>query len=259
MHAWIVDSEAAVEELLLTDVETNLFLLGLLDTWPAGTWIGLEDHDRLLAVAALLPGLVVPYSLDGAPLELLHPLLAPHRPDTLVGPRATCDALMGAWNATPRIHEQRLYVCTTAQEPRIVVRQATERDVEALVPLTIAMELEDFGRPPRNLEVHALRVRDRALAGRTWVHERDGAIVFLVNEGTRTGLGCQVGGTFVSPAHRGQGLATEGMRAVAHRLLQRHPRVTLHVREANTPAVRAYARAGFRRSTPFRVALYGSD
>jgi hypothetical protein len=40
---------------------------------------------------------------------------------------------------------------------------------------------------------------------------------------------------------------------VCRRLIADVPMVTLHVNEANHPAVRSYEAVGFRRSTPFRL------
>lgn len=116
------------------------------------------------------------------------------------------------------------------------------------------MEVEDLGRSPlSDPEAHEAAVRERIRNGKTWVIERDGRIVFQINVGTATALGCQVGGTWVPRDLRGAGLATAGMRELCRRLLKRHPYVSLHVNEANTPAVRVYENAGFVRSAPYRL------
>lgn len=249
------DAEAAVEELLLEDVVTNLFLLGMLDRWPHGTWYGVGT-ERLDAVALVLPGLMVPFARAGADPSGLIPALARHRADTVVGPRALCDTLITAWDPPLATHDQRLYVVTDATDACPGLRRATAHDQLAVSAMSLAMEAEDLGRPPRSIEVHEARVAERIADGRVWVVERDGALVFMVNVGTDTPHGAQLGGTYVPVKHRGQGLASRAMAAVAARLLTRRPRVTLHVREANTPAVRAYERAGFVASTPYRVALF---
>lgn len=249
------DAEAAVEELLLDDVTTNLFLLGMLDRWPAGTWYGLGD-DRLDAVALVLPGLMVPYAREGVDIEPLIASVCAHRPDTVVGPRALCDQLISGWPAPLATHDQRLYVLQRSEAACEGLRQAVAEDQEDVSAMSLAMEAEDLGRPPRSLEIHEARVADRIRDGRVWVVERAGELVFTVNVGTDTVHGAQLGGTYVPPLHRGRGLASRAMAAVAARLLQERPRVTLHVREANAPAVRAYERAGFEPSTAYRVALF---
>ncbi len=120
------------------------------------------------------------------------------------------------------------------------------------------MEEEDLGRNPRRAyrELHDQSVRDRIRQGKTWVLERNGQIVFQINAGSSvTPIGCQVGGTYVPPEHRGNGYAVVGMRALCRRLLQHNNAVTLHVNEANLPAVRTYERAGFTRAAPFRLVM----
>ena len=79
--------------------------------------------------------------------------------------------------------------------------------------------------------------------------------MFQVNVGATHARGCQVGGTWVPRADRGRGLASAGVAATCRWLLARYPRVTLHVNEANGPAVRVYEKAGFRRDAAFRLII----
>ena len=66
--------------------------------------------------------------------------------------------------------------------------------------------------------------------------------------------GAQLGGTYVWPEDRGRGIATRAVRGLVGTLRSEGlPRVTLHVHEANTPAVRCYVAAGFRPHAPFRL------
>ena len=119
------------------------------------------------------------------------------------------------------------------------------------------MEREDLGIDPRVIEPeeHRKKVKERLTHGRTWVIERGGEYVFMVNVGTQSPMGAQIGGTWVPPENRGAGLATAGVAGVCRHLLNDHPRVTLHVNEANRPAVRCYERVGFRAADPFRLAV----
>jgi len=60
-----------------------------------------------------------------------------------------------------------------------------------------------------------------------------------------------VGNVFTEPGYRGLGLATRVTSAVTQELFERGcGDVTLTVDPSNTPAVRAYARLGYRRGTP---------
>ncbi len=57
-------------------------------------------------------------------------------------------------------------------------------------------------------------------------------------------------------AHRGQGLATRLVRAVAHGIRQRGETPFMHAAATNTAAIRLYASLGFRlrRTTTFAAA-----
>ena len=215
------------------------------------------------AAALVIPGrLVVPFAPDPADALAIGRWLRGRYPACmLIGPRPESDALWDGWTHghTPplRFYDQRLYtIDTPTVGPRVPgFRRAVLSDWETIASFSGAMEQEDLGRDPRQVEagLHGRVVRDRIERGATWVIERDGELVFTLNVGTICEHGCQVGGTYVPPAHRGQGIATEGMQAMVRHLLTESPMVTLHVNEANTPAVRAYERVGFARSRPFRL------
>jgi GNAT superfamily N-acetyltransferase len=256
--------EPAIQELLEQDEVINLFLLGFLQTHPVDRawWYGVLDGDRVLATVLVLPGrLAVPYCpepSDAARLgEHLYHL---HRPSLLVGPREASDALWKRWTRDrrpTRAHDQRLYVLDAAPagDDPPGFRRASYTDWPAVADLSAAMELEDLGIDPAadNPLLHNQVVRERVNAGRTWIIERDGEILFQVNVGTTNVVGCQIGGTYVPPRHRGRGLAKVGIAALGRRLLARYPRVTLHVNEANVPAVRVYEHVGYRRDAAFRL------
>ncbi len=255
--------EPAVEELLHADPVLNLFLLGFLAVHPMDRvwWYGVGD-DRLEGVVLLLPGrLAVPYCPSAHHATSLGELLRQlHRPTMMVGPRADTDAIWAAWapgRSPVRAYDQRLYVLQSpppGADPR-GFRRANDDDVEQVAAFASAMEREDLGLDPaqESLTAHIGAVKDRVRSGRTWVIAREGKIVFQVNIGTTSRLGCQIGGTYVPPAARGKGLATDGVAATCRVLLARYPRVTLHVNEANTSAVRVYEKCGFVRSSPMRL------
>lgn len=257
------EHEPAVEELLLRDVAANLFLLGLLDrgldAWPM---LGVPDGDGVRAVALTLSTLVVPYAPDPNDARVIGAAIRTRlRPEMVVGPREACDALIDGWtDARPtRCHDQRLYVVERGPArdgPAVGLRPASLDEAPQIAALGRAMELEDLGRVPADDAAWQATVRDRIAERRTWVVERGGEIVFQVHVGTRHALGCQIGGTYTVPSARGRGFATAAMAALIPILLADHPRVTLHVNEQNTPAVRVYENAGFRRATPFRLARF---
>jgi GNAT superfamily N-acetyltransferase len=256
--------EPAIEALLARDPIVNLFLIGFLAAHPAERtwWYGLGRPLRALVL--VLPGrLAVPFSPDPSDAALLGAHLAEqHTPCLLVGPRPAADALWGQWAGgavAHRSHDQHLYSLHPDQlapshEP-VGFRKATLAEREAVALGAAEMEIEDIGVDPRLPEPshHVAVVTDRIWAGRTWVIERGAEIVFQVNVGTSHPVGCQIGGTWVPPHLRGQGLAQAGISATCRHLLAHHPCVTLHVNEANRAAVRVYERVGFVRRAPFRL------
>ena len=256
--------EAELVRVLDRDQVVNLFLLGFVraNTLDRGWWYGSFDDGELTGVVLVLPGkLAVPYCpepWDAARIgDQLYQL---HKPTLVVGPREDCDALWDRWargRSPSRRYNQRLYQIDAPPEGQdpIGFRRATYEEWPVISDYSIAMEIEDLGRDPsaEDPRLHDQVVRERVKQGRTWVIEQHGRIVFQVNVGSAHELGAQVGGTFVPPEHRGKRLAQSGMAALCRRLLGKHPRVTLHVNEANNPAVRAYERVGFRRDAPFRL------
>lgn len=257
--------EPSLRALLLGERVTNLFLLGFLEAHPLDRtcWYGAVDGGHLLGVVLVVPEqLCVPFCPEPAHAAAVGEILR-HTVDPcmMVGPRAACDALWGTWapSAVPECwYDQRLYVLRDPPpgDPVPGFRAARMSEWRTLAINAARMELEDLRRNPADPDptVHERVVRGRIRSGKTWVIEHDGEIVFQVNLGTSIDLGCQVGGTYVPPAHRGHGLATAGMRALGRHLLEDRPCVTLHVNEANGRAVRAYERAGFTRDVPMRLA-----
>ncbi len=263
--------EPALDELLLRAPATNLFLLGYADAIPLrrAWWYGVRHGDRLRAVCLVVPGrLIVPFApLDPRDATALgNHLRRRHPPAMMVGPRAACDALWEAFAPDApldRHYDQRLYQCTQPgpRHPVPGFRKAALDDLDVIAEQARHMEHEDLGRWPDADDPDAWRrgMRRRIERGQTWVIERSGEIVFQIHVGTVTAWGAQVGGTWVPPEHRGRGLATEGMAGLSRALLPGHRMLTLHVNEANTPAVRVYEKAGYVADAPFRLLTVAGD
>ncbi len=254
----------ALEELLLLDPVINLFMLGFLEAVPISRshWYGVQDDDRITGVVVIVPGrLTVPYCPDLADAELLASIIARrHKPTMMVGPRAASDILWEAWarpDLIDRFYDQRLYVCEAnlPGEPLPGFRRARLSEWGEVAEHAAAMELEDLGRTPKNADPEAFEatIKRRIENGTTWVVEREGRLQFQINVGTRTPFGVQVGGTYVPAEMRGQGMGKAGMRELGRRLLPKWRRITLHVNEANTAAVRVYEASGYRPYHPFRL------
>lgn len=272
---------AALRQLLLQDVDTNLFLLGTLDQWglhrrDGSWWWGCGDR-RVLQAAVWVGrgsppgteprGLAVPWGTEPESRALGARLAARHPPAMVIGPRAAADALWeGLGGPAARTwFDQRLYVQTRDTDgPRLRLRVARVEELDAVADMAGRMMAEDLGQDPRieDPDTHRERVRARILAGRVLLGfdpdgPDDAPPVFKLDVGSRYGAGAQVGGTYVEPHARGRGLGAAGMRAACAALRRQRPglRLTLHVNEANTAAVRTYARVGFQAAAPFRLAM----
>ncbi|MDP6931414.1 MAG: GNAT family N-acetyltransferase [Myxococcota bacterium] len=254
----------------MQDLPTNLYPISVLDYWSlaekkGGRWYGCWDRtpggESLSALAYLSSrqgGLVVPYGEPDGCRKLGEHLrdLAPC--EMVIGPRESCDALWkGLGGPRSRLFfDQALYVCREVSAgPALEVREARRSESEAVARMHARMMEADLGVDPGIADppAHMRQVCARIRSGRTLVVEKGGELVFKLDVGTLVRHGAQVGGTWVPVAHRSQGIATQAVRGVCRRLLNRVPMVTLHVNEANEAAVRCYRSAGFGRARSFRL------
>ncbi len=267
----------ALQALLLQDPLPNLFLLSLIEQEavvgesPRGTFYGLWEEQltrpgtprrELAATVYVSPtGLVVPWCpwIEHAAVLGRH-IAQIHTTQLLIGPRADCDALFRAGDRSEVVrthYDQRLYVAREVSPGPVIpgLRKASEDDLRDLAAFSSRMMLEDLGFDPavHNPRGHLAAVSRRIREGRTWVVEHDGRLIFKIDLGSACSQGAMLGGTYVLPSLRQQGLCGRAMRGVLIDLLATHPCVTLHLNEANTPAVGCYERAGFQRDIAMRL------
>lgn len=259
-----------LKTLLMNNISANLYLIELLQTNPIRLtpmleWIGVFEDEKLIAMTCALGRtkkksqarlLMIHGQAEGAEFlgryDIIH-----GGTRLLIGERDCTDAYWkGMKSPKPKLwYNQRIYTCKTPSSGgTIPIIAARKHHYDAVYLMSAEMMLADLGEDPRMDEVHHSRtVHNRIRQGRSWVSEVDGKIQFLIDIGTKTQLGAQVGGTFVPLELRNQGLATRGMRTVCQKLLSTCERVSLHVNEANSPAVQCYEQSGFVRSTPYRL------
>lgn len=75
---------------------------------------------------------------------------------------------------------------------------------------------------------------------------RDGRLVAMAGERLRFDGWTEISAVCTAPSHRGQGMASQLMRALIAGIQQRGERVFLHVLAENSNAIRLYERLGFR-------------
>jgi ribosomal protein S18 acetylase RimI-like enzyme len=185
----------------------------------------------------------------------------------LVGDRAACDALLTT-NLRPGrlVHDQRfLTVEADAVPDRASVadpgrRPAQPEDLEALARLAVRLHIDDgFGPDPgaTGFRGYLTRLTASVRAGVVDCVGPVGAPVAKVERSVSSPRwGVQLAGIVVDPAHRRQGIATGLVASVVREVLGwRRVPISLHTREDNVAALRAYEAAGFRDREPWRLAV----
>ena len=266
-----LDDHAAVQALLSGSVAESVFLTGMLERGPIGSrpgeqWWGAWDASGGLCGVAFCspgptsagPGLWVFTGHGEAASALAHAMRDIDLPSMSIGPRDLVDETWAALGSPPpSLQTDSIHMCCTevTTADTLKVRPARMTDLEWLREVSVAMMREDLGFDPRQQDpqAHETRLRAGIFSGRSWIGTQHAHPVFRLEVGTRSSAGIQVGGTWVPPRARGQGIANQGMAAVCRALLQDNPRVTLHVREDNHPAVQCYSRIGFVRGAPLRL------
>lgn len=231
-------------------------------------WGYVEDGELVSAchsAANLVPMEATPEALDRFAERALA---TARRCATVVGPMAQVTELWKRlerqWG--PAVREFRWHQphLELAGPPAIVpdplVRIATFADVELLYPAAVAMHTEELGvSPEAGGGADLYRARLYQLIERRWsfVRIEDGKVLFKAEVASASPYACQIQGVWVDPAFRNQGLATAGTAAVAV-LAQAAiaPVVSLYVNDFNTPARRAYERAGFVQTAEFGTVLF---
>jgi hypothetical protein len=197
--------------------------------------------------------------------------------ELIMGPRSSSDAFFQGMECPEyrRFQDQRLFINQNIPHPYsyLELRQARIDEFELLEVWAGQMLEEDTGTNPRSIDmaIHRSHYLEKIQEGRILVGELTeeaclilklnyrelmrhfGEIGFVLELGSQMPLGTQVGNTFVPQHLRRHGLGFRGMRGATHKILQKSQIITLLAHEKNLPAVRTHLRAGFKKSTPFRV------
>jgi len=232
-----------------------------------GRFYGCRHRGRLTAVA--FAGNSRNLTTFGHP-EDLEPLMTrvlegPYVPRLFVGPEnhaPTVRRTLFRDGLRARLdRRQAYYVLDRSALPpleELELRPATAGDMDEVIRAHAAMISEDLTIPKGQLDLARLkelagrRLRDR----KVWVHMDGGRLVFKTEEIARAPEAVLVGGVYTTPAYRGRGFASRGMASWARALFAEGiEALALHVNAGNTPAFRAYERAGFTRRAMLRLIL----
>lgn len=237
--------------------------------WLGGEMWGRFRDGRLVAACHVGANLVpVQAGPEDAALFAERAVSRGRTVSTIVGPQDSVqsfwDGVSGVWGPARdvRWHQPHMEIArgpAIAEDPE--VRRCTRRDIEALYPACVAMYTEEVGVSPElNGGGDLYRARISQLVSRGWSFARfddDGRVVFKAEVACATPHAAQIQGVYVARSHRGRGFAAAGMAAVVA-LVRREiaPVASLYVNEWNTPARRAYERAGFVETARFATVMF---
>lgn len=186
----------------------------------------------------------------------------------VVSDAAAVDAMIGRAEREPgvRVHHQRLLVVDPQRVPSVAeladpgLRRATLVDVEGLASLAVDLHVDDGFGPdpgPAGRRGYAARIEESIQRGMVWCVGPPGRPILKLERSVSSArFGVQLSGIVVSRGARGAGLGRAAVAAsVRGALAEGANPVTLHVRAANTPAIRAYEAAGFVDREEWRLAV----
>ena len=130
--------------------------------------------------------------------------------------------------------------------------------MDLLYPAGAAMFTEEIGYAPYVGSAAAYRagVQRLVMGGRTFVLMDGARVRFKADVGSLASGVAQIQGVWIDPAWRGRGLAAPCMARVVDLVeAELAPTVSLYVNGYNTPALRAYERAGFERVGTFATVI----
>lgn len=184
----------------------------------------------------------------------------------IVAPRATVETFWGRlkrWHSPPRlVRESQPLLAVDPKSLKhhrngVMVRRAKPAEWRTVANNSARMIEHELAYAPRaaSLEFDA-NVRQTVERGLWWVAEAGGELCFFCNAGPHSDATLQLQGIWTPPEHRGKGVATAALGAIAAQLLGETPTLSLYVNDFNAPALALYRRVGFYRVGEFSTLLF---
>lgn len=245
----------------------HMFVLACLETSGVDIVRVATDHHGGWALALLHPGRLLVACGDASVVAKAG--VPSRRWRLMVGDAPPSDAVIESLGqqSSIKIHHQRYFTLdpdrlpSEAELPNPGIRRAVKDDLPVLADLAVQLHLDDeFGPAPgaRGRKSYLERLSRSIDAGLVDVVGPIGRPVIKVERAVASRRwGVQLAGIVASPDARAQGLGRSAVAAVVRQAMARDARrpVALHVRAANTQAIRAYEAAGFENKEEWRLVL----
>lgn len=253
--------------LLSDDPIATVHLRGMLEDYGVvhaahrGQFFGYYENHELAGVA-LLGHAILLYGKEAAfPYFAQATLQAKNSGQVIFGPRQQVEAF---WSSLEKLGRQTRLVRDyhwfvshrPAQLPKsLQLRKARLEDLEAVANAHAEMVCEGNGVDPRSSDWQSFcqRVAERIKRGRVWVKIEDGNLVFkadLINQTRETSY---LEGIWTHLAYRDQGVATQCLTELVHRLCRKGSVPCLVVEPDDIPARRVYERVGFVQTQEYQA------
>jgi ribosomal protein S18 acetylase RimI-like enzyme len=166
-----------------------------------------------------------------------------------LSPRASVEYRLMAAAAAPPMRAP----CAAA--PDILVRRASASDLEALLPLQEAYEIEEVLTPIHRFNGSACKASlARALERQlVYVAEEGGVVVGKAGTNARGFCVDQIGGVYTLPSRRNRGVARAMMTSLLSDIAAQGRRTALFVKPGNAAATALYRSLGFEEIGDFRA------
>ena len=253
----------AIQELLSQRPVENLFLAHKLrqyglDERALGFFHGFERDGELTAVC-MDGGTLFPAGIDPEAIPAFVGAVGQSRHcASILGPSmmalgvylGLATRFQGEWTNVVNVRQtQPLMVLTgpplVVPDPR--VRQLGTQDFDSYLAASVAMYTDEIGASPyKHGPGYGAHVKDRLRAGEAWGVVEQGRVIFKADLGPKVGPQAQLQGVWLEPALRGQGQSAALLAGMLAQAQETHPVISLYVNDFNTPAIRLYARLGFR-------------
>lgn len=143
-------------------------------------------------------------------------------------------------------------------ENNIIIRPASPRDLESILPLQKSYEIEEVLPDPCMYSSSSSRQNLLSILNReiSVVAVKDGEIIAKANTNGTGFVYSQIGGVYTVPRFRGMGIATATVSLLIDMIIKSGKQISLFVKTGNHAAIRVYLKLGFRQVCEFQITYF---